>query len=139
MDNLAPMRIGQLAGLAGIAPSAIRFYEQSGLLPPPERTAAGYRDYDRSALDRLQFIRSGQAVGLTLGELRDVLRIRDRGEAPCHHVAGLIDHRIEEVDRHIDDLRRLRTNLVELAADAATLHPTDCPPDSVCWILTGRG
>lgn len=130
------MRIGEVARRAGVATSAIRFYEETGLLPPPDRNASGYRVYDPSVIDRLAFIRAGQAVGLTLAELHEVLSIRDRGEAPCRHVAGLIDQRIREVDERIRDLRRLRTDLTALARTASDVDPAECPPESVCRIIT---
>lgn len=133
------MQIGEVARNIGVATSAIRFYEESGLLPEPSRTASGYREYDPSIIDRLTFIRAGQAVGLTLAELRDVLGIRDRGETPCAHVAELIDRRIDEIDQRIEDLRRLRRELTALASEAAVFDPMDCPPDSICRILTGTG
>jgi DNA-binding transcriptional MerR regulator len=131
------MQIGEVARKIGVATSAIRFYEESGVLPEPHRTASGYRVYDPSVIDRLTFIRAGQAVGLTLAELKEVLGIRDRGEAPCRHVAGLIDLRIDEIDQRIKDLRRLRRDLTALAGEAEVFDPTDCPPESVCRILTG--
>jgi len=134
---LALMRIGEIARKVGVATSAIRFYEETGLVPEPARTASGYREYDPSVLDRLAFIRAGQAVGLTLGQLRDVLQIRDRGEAPCKHVADLIADRITDIDQRIDDLTKLRRDLVSLAGEAKRLDPTECPPESVCRILTG--
>lgn len=130
------MRIGEVAEKVGIATSAIRFYEESGLLPEPERTSAGYRDYPPAIIDRLAFIRAGQAVGLTLAELREVLGIRDRGEPPCQHVTHLIDRRIDEIDQRIGDLQKLRRDLTALADRAAGFDPTDCPPESVCRILT---
>lgn len=129
------VQIGEVARRVGIATSAIRFYEEAGLLPEPERTTSGYRSYDPSVIDRLVFIRSGQAVGLTLGELQEVLLIRDRGEAPCRHVTELIDGRIRQVDERIGDLRRLRRDLASLAEVAADLNPAECPPESVCRIL----
>jgi DNA-binding transcriptional MerR regulator len=131
------MQIGEVARKIGVATSAIRFYEESGLLPEPNRTPSGYREYDPSVIDRLTFIRAGQAVGLTLAELREVLGIRDRGEAPCTHVADLIDRRLDEIDQRIKDLRSLRSDLTALASEAATVKATDCPPESVCRILTG--
>ena len=133
------MRIGEIADKVEMATSAIRFYEEAGLLPEPERTPSGYRDYDPSVMDRLTFIRAGQAVGLTLAELREVLVIRDRGESPCRHVAALVDLRIDEVDRRIKDLRRLRRDLTALAGEAESLDPGECSPESVCRILTGPG
>lgn len=128
--------IGEIARRVGVATSAIRFYEEAGLLPQPGRTSSGYREYDRSVLDRLAFIRAGQAVGLTLAQLREVLQIRDRGEAPCSHVADLLDDRIAGIDQRIDDLTKLRRDLVSLAREAKRIKPAECPPESVCRILT---
>jgi DNA-binding transcriptional MerR regulator len=130
------MKIGEIANRVGVATSAIRFYEEEGLLPEPERTASGYRDYDPSVLDRLAFIRAGQAVGLTLGELGEVLQIRDRGEAPCRHVSELIDTRIGEIDERMTDLARLRDDLTALAGTAGKFDPAECTPESVCRIIT---
>lgn len=133
------MQIGEVAKQAGVATSAIRFYEEAGLLPEPQRTASGYRDYDPTVVDRLGFIRAGQAVGLTLSELSDVLEIRDGGEPPCTHVAGLIATRIGEIDERMRDLRRMRKELVALADEAAHFDPDQCPPESVCRILNVSG
>src|SRR5438105_13586166 len=82
-DPGADMRIGHLAEQSGLAPTALRYYETSGLLPAPHRTASGYRAYDAGVLLRLALIRAAQAVGLALAELRDVLALRDRGKAAC--------------------------------------------------------
>lgn len=129
------MFIGEVARRAGVATSAIRFYEEEGLIAEPERTAAGYRIYDPSVIDRVGFIRGGQAVGLTLSELGEVLAIRDRGEPPCRHVAELIDDRMREIDERMRDLRKLRKDLAGLAATAAELDPEECTADSICKIL----
>ncbi|MFP3915998.1 MAG: heavy metal-responsive transcriptional regulator [Actinomycetota bacterium] len=129
------MRIGEVAKQASVATSAIRFYEDAGLLPEPCRTPSGYRDYDPSVIERIRFIRAGQAVGLTLGALGDVLEIRDRGEAPCRHVTELIRERIEEIESRMRDLRKLRGDLRELAVETGDVDPAECEPDSVCRIL----
>ena len=71
------MQIGEVAQRVGLATSAIRFYEDRGLIPEPERTESGYRDYDPGVVERIRFIRAGQAVGLALRELNQVLQIRD--------------------------------------------------------------
>jgi MerR family Zn(II)-responsive transcriptional regulator of zntA len=129
------MQIGEVARRVGLATSAIRFYEERGLLPEPDRTTSGYRDYDPGVVDRIEFIRAGQAVGLTLRELNQVLQIRDDGESPCPHVTELLDVRISDVDQRIKDLRKLRQDLVALRVQADDLDPADCPPESVCHIL----
>ena len=57
------MRIGEAAAQAGVTAKTVRFWEDQRLLPPPARTAAGYRDYDPGIVERLAFIRHSQAAG----------------------------------------------------------------------------
>jgi MerR family transcriptional regulator, copper efflux regulator len=130
------MRIGELAEQAGISTKAIRYYEQIGILTPPARTPSGYRSYDPSALGRLGFVRAAQAVGLTLGEIRQIIAFRDNGQAPCAHVTGLLQRRTAELDARIAELQQLRGELRQLAQRAATLDPEQCPPERVCHIIT---
>jgi DNA-binding transcriptional MerR regulator len=130
------MRIGQLAERAGISTKAIRYYEQIGILTPPARTPSGYRSYDPSALGRLGFVRAAQAVGLTLGEIRQIIAFRDNGQAPCAHVTDLLQRRTAELDARIAELKQLRGELRQLAERAATLDPEQCPPERVCHIIT---
>jgi MerR family transcriptional regulator, copper efflux regulator len=130
------MRIGELAEQAGISTKAIRYYEQIGILTPPARTPSGYRSYDPSALGRLGFARAAQAVGLTLGEIRQIIAFRDNGQAPCAHVTDLLQRRTAELDARIAELQQLRGELRQLAQRAATLDPEQCPPERVCHIIT---
>jgi MerR family transcriptional regulator, copper efflux regulator len=129
------MRIGELAGRAGISTKAIRYYEQVGILAPPARTPSGYRSYDQTALGRLEFVRAAQAVGLTLGEIRQVIAFRDDGQAPCAHVSDLLQRHAADLDRRIRELQQLRGELRQLAERAATLDPERCPPERVCHII----
>jgi DNA-binding transcriptional MerR regulator len=133
------MQIGEVADHVGIATSAIRFYEDKGLIPTPRRTEAGYRDYDPAVVERIRFIRAGQAVGLTLRQLNQVLQIRDEGESPCRHVTDLLDTRIHDVDQRIEELQTLRRDLTAMRRNANRLDPADCPPESVCRIVTASG
>ena len=77
------MLIGELAERAHVNAQTVRFYERRGLIAEPTRTHGGYRDYTSAAVARIQFIRSAQAAGLTLKDIREVLQIRDSGSAPC--------------------------------------------------------
>ncbi|HVM53241.1 MAG TPA: heavy metal-responsive transcriptional regulator [Acidimicrobiales bacterium] len=129
------MRIGELSDLAGVPTKTIRFYEELGLLPPADRTPSGYRDFGPDAGERLAFIRAAQAVGLTLGEIRSVVGLRDRGETPCEHVLDLIEARAADVDRRITELEALRTELHRLARRAKRLDPAECEPGRVCHLI----
>jgi DNA-binding transcriptional MerR regulator len=130
------MRIGELAERAGISAKAIRYYEQIGILTPPERNASGYRAFDEAALGRLGFVRAAQAVGLTLGEIRQVIAFRDNGQAPCAHVTDLLQRHAADLEARIRELQQLQGELRQLAERAATLDPEHCPSERVCHIIT---
>jgi len=119
------MRIGELAGQVGVNPKTIRYYESIGVLPEPGRKSSGYRDYDESYAGRLTFIRSAQRLGITLDEVKEILVIRERGEAPCGYVREVLDTQLASIARRIRELRELRGQLLELAALADTLPPPD--------------
>lgn len=129
------MRIGELADAAGLPTRTIRFYERRGLLPQPDRAPNGYRRYDEPTLSRLRFIRTAQAAGLTLAEIASVLGIRDEGQAPCSHVGGLLEAKLDEVRRRRRQLAALEKELVQLVERAESLDPADCQEGDVCHIL----
>lgn len=136
------MLIGELARRSGVPAKTLRFYEQEGVLDEPARTESGYRDYPAEALDRLAFIRSAQAAGLTLSEIREVIEIRRGGDAPCGHVLELVRDKRAAVERQLEDLRRLSAELAELEERARDFDPGACSPGSICELLqpaaTGR-
>lgn len=105
------MRIGKLASLAGVTPSTIRFYERSGLLDEPQRTAGGYRHYAAAALEDLQFIAKAQASGLKLTDIREVMQIASGGRPPCQHVRATVVARLADVERRLGELKTLRSAL----------------------------
>jgi MerR family transcriptional regulator, copper efflux regulator len=129
------VRIGQLAARSGYSVRTIRFYEQSGLLPAPSRTPAGYRSYDQDAVTRLRFVRSAQALGLSLAEIAEVLRIRDHQGPPCSYVAELLDTHITALDARIKELTALRDELRARHPLGAEPDPDRCPSDQVCYLI----
>lgn len=129
------MLIGQVARRSGLPTKTLRYYEDIELLDPPNRLASGYRDYDDGVLDRLAFIRSAQALGLSLGEIRSVVALRDTGETPCGHVLELLRARTTEIDRTVRQLRALQSELKRLVERAQHLDPADCAPERVCHLI----
>ncbi|KPN45922.1 hypoxia response transcriptional regulator, partial [Mycobacterium intracellulare] len=129
------MKIGDLAKIANTSTKTIRFYEDSGLLPPPVRTASGYRDYGPEIVDRLRFIHRGQAAGLTLQKVRQILVIHDRGEAPRGHVRQVLNTRLDQVRAQIAELVALEGHLQTLVDQASHRAPTEHDHSTVCWIL----
>lgn len=126
------MRIGELAAAVGTTTKTLRFYEESGLLPPTARAVNGYREYGPEALSRLDFIHRGRAAGLTLAQIREVIEIRDTGDAPCHHVHQLLTERLADIDRQLADLQALRATLSRQRDDTETADPSTCAAETVC-------
>jgi len=129
------VRIGQLAAQTGYSVRTIRFYELSGLLPALSRTPAGYRSYDQDAVSRLRFVRSAQALGLSLSEIAEVLRIRDHQGPPCSYVAELLDTHITALDARIKELTALRDELRARHPVGTAPDPARCPSDQVCYLI----
>lgn len=129
------MRIGELAKAAKTTTKTLRFYEAQGLLPQAERTPAGYRSYTSATLTRIDFIRRGQAAGLTLAQIRQVLDLRDHGQAPCGHVRNLLDERLTAIERQLKQLQELHDTLTKLRDQAEHVKPDSCSADDVCRYL----
>lgn len=129
------MRIGELAKVADTTTKTLRFYEDAGVLRAPERAANGYRTYEDSAVTRVQFVKAGQAVGLTLAEIRDLLAIRDDGRAPCRAATELLDTQLADITEQIRALKAMQADLRDLRGRARDLDPADCTPESVCHII----
>lgn len=129
------MRIGELAERAGTSVKTIRYYDRVGVLRPEQRSESGYRLYGADALDRYRFVRAAQAVGLRLGEIREILALRDRGETPCGFVVELIERRAAELDARIAELVALRDELGRLSRRARRLDPRECDPSLICHVI----
>ena len=108
MDELT---IGQVAARSGVAASALRYYEDQGLVTA-SRSAGGARRYPRSVLRRLAFVRAAQNVGLSLGEIRDALAMLPEGRPPtARDWARLSRGWRDRLDEQIAALERLRDGL----------------------------
>lgn len=131
------MRIGEMARRTGVAPSALRYYEDAGLLVPAGRTEAGYRLYGETALGRLAFIRRAQALGLTVRELHDLINAPSlTADADRERVRHLVAHKLDEADRRLQELEELREQLEELYVRMLRAPAPDCGHvgDCACWL-----
>ena len=109
MDEV--LTIGQVAARTGVATSALRFYEEEGLLAP-SRTAAGHRRYRRDLLRRVSFIRAAQEVGVPLAEVRAALAALPDERTPTKaDWARLSAGWRDRLDDRIAALERLRDRL----------------------------
>jgi len=114
----AAITVGEAARRAGVTPKAVRLYESRGILPPADRTAAGYRTYTEGDVEVLRFVRRARALGLRLDEIRRIVDLQRQGAQPCTTVIELLDHHLADIERTMRELRALRKDLTR-ALDAA--------------------
>jgi DNA-binding transcriptional MerR regulator len=100
--------IGDVAERAGVAAPTIRYYESIGLLKPPSRSSAGYRNYSESFVQELRFIKKAQALGFSLDEVGEILKLTRTGKTPCSHVLSLAHEHLAAIDERIRQLERFR-------------------------------
>jgi MerR family redox-sensitive transcriptional activator SoxR len=105
------LTIGELSARSGVAPSALRFYEQEGLISST-RTGGNQRRYERSELRRVSFIRIAQQVGISLERIRDALSELPESRTPTKQDWEKLSRQWRaELDERIGMLERLRDNL----------------------------
>lgn len=110
-ESKKPLLIGQVAKLAGVRSDTVRFYERTGLLPRPTRTASGYRVYDSAAARQLQFVKKAQALGFSLDEIRCILSLRGGGKKTCERVLAIAEATLGETERRLAELQSFRDDL----------------------------
>lgn len=115
------MLIGELAGQLGINPKTIRYYEEIGLLPEPDRTESNYRVYGSEDRERLAFILRARQLEFSLDETREILSFREAGELPCPYVLREMERKIQEIEERMRGLERLRAELGRLKEDAEAI------------------
>ena len=120
-----PLTIGVLARESGVNLETVRFYERSGLLPAPPRSAAGYRHYQEGDVRRLRFIRRGRELGFSLEEIRSLLELAAHPESPCDTADRMTREHLDSIEARIRDLQNLRTELGKLAG-CNSAHAEHC-------------
>jgi Hg(II)-responsive transcriptional regulator len=126
-DAMSTLTIGKLANAAGVGIDTVRFYERAGLLNEPRRTASGYRLYAGSEVARLRFIRRAKALGFSLDEIAELLRLNDGG-GRRGAVRALAARRLAEIEQKLRELGRMRDTLSHLVLQCRGDGPlAGCP------------
>lgn len=122
------MQIGEIAKLSGVGIETIRFYEREGLLPEPERRPSGYRVYDGSCIERLEYIRRAKELGFALGEIRDLLELSYVAGSNCGHIRQRAEAKIADIESRVRSLKRMKSGLLKIVQRCRTKHGgDDCP------------
>lgn len=111
------LTISVFAKRAGVPSKTIRYWEGLGLLPKAARGHSGYRVFDPAALRYVAFIHNSKAIGLTLGEMQEILHVARRGRCPCPEVFGWTQARAKSVAEQIRELSALLLRLKRIERD----------------------
>lgn len=131
------LRIKEVAEALGVGPDTLRYYERLGLLKP-KRTESGYRLYDPETLERVRFIRAAQSLGLSLGEIHEVLEVA-QAQPPCAHVRKLLREKLQKVREQVARLEALSALLAEHLAYAEAHPDPACEGKNSCVYLVAPG
>ena len=116
------LTIGQVAKLTGVSSQTIRYYENAGVLPIPQRNQSRYRLYSETDVRRLELIRRARMLDMTLPEVRELVEWAD--DTNCNdfqdHFRESVRRKREQVDQHIAELHALQDDLIHLEAHLAT-------------------
>ncbi len=107
----ARLSIGDLARQTGCKVQTIRYYEEIGLLPTPERSSGNQRLYTPAQADRLAFIRHARELGFPLAAVRELLTLADHPSLPCESADAIAQAQLEQVENRIVRLMTLKAEL----------------------------
>lgn len=133
------MRLIDCARQAGVTTDTLRHYLRVGLVEADGRAENGYRTFSERSVARVRFIRSALALGLTLKDAAELVEMSRRGKSPCPRARTLLDERLEEQGRRLDEVvflfRRMKRVVTEWK------QRPDGVPDghSVCSLIEGAG
>lgn len=120
------LTIGELARRSGCSAQGVRYYEQLGLLPAPQRTAGNQRRYRRADAERLTFIRHARELGFSVEAVRDLLALSDHPEQPCDAADAIAEAHLANVRSRIARLQSLEAELERMLADRCEGHASGC-------------
>lgn len=129
------LTVTQLARRGNTTPETVRHYTRLGLLKPIRHPENGYRLYQQRDINRLLFIRRAKHLGFTLNEIRDITRDADQQESPCPKVRQILEQRISDNRRQLNELIDLQVRMERALKQWATMP--DGVPDghSVCHLI----
>jgi len=129
------MQIGELAKRSAVTVQTVRFYERLRLLPDPQRKDSGYRVYSESDLKRLRFVRQAKSLGFSLDEIREILRMRERGHCPCGDVVSIAQRHLRTVEAQITQLSKFRDGLSQAVKQWKRSGKQTISADAICVLI----
>jgi len=119
--------IGEVSRRTGVNIETIRYYERISLLPKPDRTAGGNRQYNEDQLKHLFFIKRARGLGFSIREIKGLLSMAINTGFTCAEVHEITTEHLISVQEKIASLQRLEAALQNMAAECSRGDVPDCP------------
>ena len=119
--------IGQMSRETSVNIETIRYYEKIGIMPAPDRTEGGNRQYNHDQLKRLHFVKRCRELGFSIGEIRALLEMVDQKDITCAEVHRMTMGHLSAVKQKMADLRRLEKALKSMASECSRGDVPECP------------
>jgi DNA-binding transcriptional MerR regulator len=129
------MTVTELAKQSGTTAHAVRYYTRMGLLSPTRNPDNGYRLYKMSEVNWLKFIRQAKALGYTLHEIQEIMQDREAGHSPCQRVRAILQNRIVENRKHLQELMALQERMEKALLDWADMPDAEPESQTVCPLI----
>ncbi len=121
------MQIGRVAERSGVPAKTIRYYEEIGLISKPERTASGYRAYDKQDIEVLRFVSRARGLGFSIKDVRNLLALYEDRERASADVKNIALKHVGEIERKMAELDSIRRTLLHLADKCHGDERPECP------------
>lgn len=125
---MTAMKIGEIARRSGVGIETIRYYEREGLLLEPVRRPSGYRQYDESTVERLEYIRQAKELGFTLAEIKELLELSFVAHEGCNHIRQRAETKVADIEGKIRSLQQMKRSLGKIVDRCRAKNSKDACP-----------
>ncbi|MCL9780867.1 Cu(I)-responsive transcriptional regulator [Vibrio sp. S4M6] len=121
------MNIGVVSKMTGLSSKSIRLYEEKGVITPPYRSDAGYREYSESHIQELNLVARAKSAGFSLAECKEFVQLANDPSRQSSEVKGRAKEKLEEISTRIRQLTEIRDQLTQWVDACPGDGNADCP------------
>lgn len=123
---MAVYSIGDLSLATGVKVTTIRYYEEMGLMDPPERSSGNQRRYFTPQLERLSFIKHARDLGMTIEAIGELIRLSGQPDMPCEEAHQIAKAHLKEIHQRLAMLKKLKKELTRITLKRDAGHIGEC-------------
>jgi DNA-binding transcriptional MerR regulator len=126
--------INDISKKLGMNSKTIRFYEDIGLIPKPERNESNYRIYTNKDIETISFVKKARNLGFTIDEIKNIIKIRENGDLPRDMVINTLEEQKDQLEKRIDEMIIFKEKLSKVIADFKD-NLNVCQKGKICGLI----